>query len=485
MAARDRKSDHLVRPRRSWKRHKVLYFLVFTATAVVIHKWGAVNIRRSAPTNSYTATATLQVQMPDAVDSATGETINERQLDGEEVRRYITSAPYLQRTINQVGVETPPLPDETPGDAAVRAARLMREDLRVEVDGTESPESTQISIAYTSERPRRAAFTVNAIARQYAADCVARWNARTRREYAEAKVAAELAQRELLLAEARLDAFVEHRFKQQESRQEAPAPDPVVEEPPVHPPPTELTAVDNPEWLTLNAQLEQLRRNLEEMLVDRTELHPAVKENRLRISVFEDKLATVPRMILADPWEDSGQAETTWPPETPEEEAVVQVPADTGPEAETAVAAEFRRLKATATQAREAHQRLAMIEHRTWQQHRQEPRIDVELAPPFEVPPPPAPGLGLLLAAMCGGVVAITGLASVSAGAALEPTVDSVKQAETLFSVPVVGTIPEARSPDAGRSARRWRPLVRAAMILGGLLLIAALAAAVVGVLGR
>ena len=486
MAARGKKSDHVVRPRRSWKRHKVLYFLVFAATALVIHKWGAVNIRRSAPKNSYTATVTLQVQMPDAVDLATGETINERQLDGEEVRRYITSAPYLQRAVNQVGVEIPLLPDETPEDAVARAASLMREDLQVEVDGTESPESTEISITYTSEHPRRATFTVNTIGRQYAADRIAQWNARTRREYAEARKAAELAQRESLLAEARLDAFVEHQFKQQESRQEEPAPEPVVEEPPVQPPPTEYMAVDNPEWVTLNAQLEQLRRNLEKMLMDRTELHPAVEESRLRISVFEDKLATIPQTILADPWENPVQAETTRPPETPQEEAVVQVPADTRPQAETPVAAaEFRQLKATATRARGAHQRLAMIEHHTWQQHQREPRIDVELAPPFEVPPPPAAGLGLLLAAMCGGMVAISGLASVSAGVALEPTIDSVKQAETLFSVPVVGSIPEARSPNTGRSARRWRPLVRAAMILGGLLLIVALAAAVVGALGR
>ena len=55
--------------------------------------------------------------------------------------------------------------------------------------------------------------------------------------------------------------------------------------------------IDNPQWLESQRKLAQLQRRREQLLVDRTPLHPAVKEIDGRIADAEEQLAAIPRQI--------------------------------------------------------------------------------------------------------------------------------------------------------------------------------------------
>lgn len=66
------------------------------------------------------------------------------------------------------------------------------------------------------------------------------------------------------------------------------------------------------------------------------------------------------------------------------------------------------------------------------------------------------------------------------AGAAMEPTLDSIPQAEAALEVPVVATIPSSGPKRNLVLARLRRSLLQAAAIFGGLILLAGCAAVIV-----
>ena len=55
--------------------------------------------------------------------------------------------------------------------------------------------------------------------------------------------------------------------------------------------------VENPEWSELDRQLGVLERRHDEMLNDRTPLHPAVQDLALRIEELQRQVANMPRQI--------------------------------------------------------------------------------------------------------------------------------------------------------------------------------------------
>ena len=55
--------------------------------------------------------------------------------------------------------------------------------------------------------------------------------------------------------------------------------------------------VDNPEWVELDRQLGELQRRHDDLLKDRTPLHPAVQDLALRIEELQRQMANMPRQI--------------------------------------------------------------------------------------------------------------------------------------------------------------------------------------------
>jgi hypothetical protein len=138
------------------------------------------------------------------------------------------------------------------------------------------------------------------------------------------------------------------------------------------------------------------------------------------------------------------------------------------------IAGRFQMLRAAADQASQAYQQAIRVERQAWRESQQEPRIELELAQPIQVPPAPAHRrIGLLLAALAAGMAAVAGVGMITAGAAMEPTLATLDQAEAVLPVPIVGTIPDIGPASEPKAAQRWQPLMRLSLVVGGLILIA------------
>ncbi len=482
------KVRHMVRTRPSWKQHKLLYVVVFAAIAGTVYLWGPRMAGQSGLVEDYTATATLCVQMP------VPETLN-----AEEVERYIASPKNLQRALLQVGRTIMPRSEETAADTAAREAQRLCREVRVDTAETSTPGELRVSITHREPLPQHCTFLVNTLAEQYASDCRAQWKARTQRAYVEAQEMLTRAKEEMLAADERLDAFLEDMLKQREPSPPELIPSklmavkpiaakPIPLTPPVLAAPAAPLLVDNPAWLELSEQLEQIRQRREQLLADRTPQHPQVRQTDLRIAALQRELAQVAPKIPGTRSQVVGPTLLPTPTEgIPVEQApspAVELPASESDEQTLAqqrdTARKFRELKVAADRTARGHDRAVRTEREAWRRCGREPRIEIHRAAPLEVAHSAESDLGLSLAAILAGMVGVTGLGMIFAGAAMEPTLGSIEQAEALLGIPVIGAIPEAAPQGWRSSARRRQMLLRAATILGGLLLLAALAAAAI-----
>jgi len=319
-------------------------------------------------------------------------------------------------------------------------------------------------------------------------------NPNSHRAYAESQEALDRARQDVLKANARLDAFLEYELKpklsentsegdspifamrksgQSPVRTKPVLPKPVVQRTPELITPIESQMVDNPQWLTLSEQLDRMIQHRQKLLIDRTPIHPEVEDSRNRISAMRQEMSFIPRKIPGE-----------WPAEEIRKEQVV--PAAETPEAseikptdetlaERAVAAEkYRRLKAEVEQTAKRYDQAVMAERQAWQESRQTPQpIHPQPNTPCEIAQGANTGTWRVPTALLAGLLVVTGVGMVVAGATIEPTLNSVGQVQAVAATPVVGTIPTI-APKTRR-----RPMLRAAVILGGMLLIAALVAVV------
>ena len=391
--------NHTVRPPRSWKKRKTLYVLVFAATGLIVYELGRVAAERSEPLRSYTSTATIYQHAAPSAAEGSGQTAAPVPADSKRVEQQIIS----------------------------EADEPVRENLRVRAGQTDTPGELAVSISYTGQDPERPARLVNALAESYMADYRTKWKQHTHQAYMKAKLASDRAREELLRVRADLDAFAKRPAKPPQS--------PVVEaDPPL---------VENPVWLDLDAELTQMRERRAELLVDRTPLHPAVKHAEIRIAELERQLAATPREL---PGKRSELPAAELGPDDPTASTIAH--------AQTERDQTLRKLNQAVEQAEQTGRQAAQIEQTAWQDAQEEARISVELAWPCQVPPPPKPGIGLLLAALASGVVAAAGVAMISAATAIRPTIDSVKQAEAEVPVPIVGTVPDTPPTNEQEPAR-------------------------------
>ena len=82
--------------------------------------------------------------------------------------------------------------------------------------------------------------------------------------------------------------------------------------------------IDNPLWLDLQRQVADLERRRDQLLVDRTPLHPSVQEIEGRLAEVKEQFAATPRQIPDNRVKNAAQPRrrrssrlrsTTWPQE--------------------------------------------------------------------------------------------------------------------------------------------------------------------------
>jgi len=297
-------------------------------------------------------------------------------------------------------------------------------------------------------------------------DCLAEWKLRTEGPYLKARAAAEKARQEHVENTARLEAFRRQLAETADAaRAKAAAKAP---EKPLPPP-----MVDNPQWLDLERQLAELQRRCDELLLDRTPLHPLVVDLTGRMAIIQEKLTATPRLIPSGNTESPVLADTSPAAETPTADA------EGGDRDGDRIAKENQarlgELTAAVERARQAREQAELAEKRALQTLQAGPRYAIEPAQVVERLPQPDYGWRRLAwTTLFSGVLMALGVGTVAAGANVEPPVASIAELKADLDVPILGPIP-ADDPVADPAAvSRRRSSVRRTMIGIGLALIAA-----------
>ena len=193
--------------------------------------------------------------------------------------------------------------------------------------------------------------------------------------------------------------------------------------------------IDNPLRLEAQRKIADLERRREQLLVDRTPLHPAVQEVEGRLADAKAQLAAIPRKIADE------HVKTTDAP------AIVPPPMD-----EPAVQENRRKLdELTAT-----------LKNRPWRARRRSvrerglttaaaaPQFIVEYAEVVQNPAPVDYGWRRLIwTTFAASILMVCGIASISLGAGIKPPVATVDEVEADLGQPVIGTLPtEDAAPD-------------------------------------
>lgn len=427
----------------SWTAHRPVYVAVFALTALAVYGWGqATADRNDAPA---TCSATAAIRQADAAIPT----------DAAAIQQRIGSVAGLRRAVRAVGLGAEAAPGAHSEQQIDEAVARARRDLKIAVERPDPAGELRISVTAADRHPWYAAVLANALAEQYAADCRTAWRRHAEQAYVEARAAADRAQREFVEAKARLEALVELHFN---SRPPGAAPSAAT-------PPTASPA-DDPEREVLGRRLVDMQRRRDQLLVDRTPLHPEVQDIEIRIAALAEQLAATGQQIPE-----------TRPPETP---GVAAEPR------QAEAPATFEKLKEAVDRAALASAQASRAEREAWEARLREPRIVVEAARAAPAPPIRSPaGLRLVLAAMASGMAVAIGFGMISTGAAMEPVLASVAAVRAALPVPVVGVLSEIgparcqrRRSQGGQFAARW------GMILAGLALLAGCAAMLAAVLG-
>ena len=406
----------------------LVYVLAFLAAGGIAY-WRGEAIPQPLPeVGSAQSTAVVRLQEPGADDSAPA--------DG--------SPPVARSKSTESAIRAArPAPDDIRQKILAQAGQHSAESLQIETASGSAPGEIRVSLTLAGKTAAESVAAVNALAQSYAETYCRQWKASVERAYCEAHEAADQAQRQFHEATSRLDAFLD---RQQQTAREAARR--IV--------PSGPAMVDNPNWVQQDHQLGELRRRRADLLKDRTPLHPAVQDVDRRIEEVGQQLASMPRQIPAEP------------------KAVGPMPPAVGPSpAAPPNLAELQQLQQAVGQASRASEETIRLEQQAWHVRLLEPKIDLELASSPSGPSRFHSRFSTLLAALAAGTSIVTGLAMISTGAAIQPSLATVAELQAVLPVPIVGIIPETdpNCPSAGRRSRQR--LFRVVLMVAGLLVMA------------
>ena len=219
----------------------------------------------------------------------------------------------------------------------------------------------RIPMRFTDGDPQRAAQSANEAAERYVRDRRAEWKRCTDGPCLLAHETATKTQRERVENTARLETFRRQLAEAAEARAAAERNKPL---PPL--------MVDNPQWLDLDRQLAAMQQRHDQLLVDRTPFHPAVRELAERIEGVRDQLAATPRQI----------------PDTKPRPVAAPVIPDT-PAISPADQATLDALTAAVERSRQACEEAASVEKKALEEQQTGPQFAVEKAQVVENRPLP------------------------------------------------------------------------------------------------
>jgi hypothetical protein len=308
----------------------------------------------------------------------------------------------------------------------------------------------------TNRDPRRAAVAANALADLAAADRRALWQ----RERRQAHEATEKARQDYSESTARLETF---RQQQDETAHTRSAGDQ---------PATQPSMIDNPQWLGAQQKLANLRCRRDQLLAQRTRLHPAVVEIEGRIAEAEQQLAAIPQTI-------SG---TSAGPAAPAPSPAELLAAKNKEQAQQ----DLNALTAAAEASRLAFEQAQCAERQLVQAAPAEPNLVVRYAQGAQrdIAPLADNWQRLLWTALAAGVLMAFGVGLLSLAAGIEPPLASLADVLACLDAPILGVVPVLGPPPDLAAIRRQTRLRRATMATGACLTVACLAAALWGMAG-
>ena len=434
----------------------------FAATAMAVYLVG--NNSTQEPEPLYTARATVICRAAPA--AITGSSPGPIGLDRQTIRRQIVDDDNLRWAIGG-----------SPSASSKELAR-MRRGLRITTTGGGSPEPLEIGIAFTGPDPNEASGLVDRLAEHFGEQQRARVEQPARDAYLQARNAAAAARARWVAARTRLDAMLNHHFKELsadasrlqawENAQAQTAP-PAKASRFVAAPPVPLRIarpargpVDNPDWLDLSAQIEQLRQRRTQLLADRTPLHPSIRAIDGQIADLEGRIAEVPRQTELDEKPLSGETAGRpdpggLPPLPPAEEQLehpyVETPLvethhiraePSGPIASTesveAGGETYRKRREAVRLARQQYERLAAKARAAWAAQFRVPTISVKPSGGSELVGREKEPAELPLVALVAGLAAALSTAMILPGGG-QPLLTTVGQVERCLRVPVLGKI--------------------------------------------
>ncbi len=498
------------------------YMALFALAAIAVYWSANAAARRSEPSPSYTATATIVMKTDDHADGYSGLA----RPDLADIKRQILAESNLRQVLNDCGAEIVPLQGESPKETTARAVAQLRRDLRTvadwdsdwDSDGDSTPGKSRILLTYTSNNGPHTAVLVHGLAESYVGHVRQQHRRRAGRAHAETQEALAYARQDLLTITAERDSFFERHFGQRPVGTRPLDRPPIVEPtPPIQPEPPEEEPADvdppeegenpsrakveaDPQGPRLDDKLAALHRRRYELLADRMPEHPEVKYIESQIAELRHQLGNTPGQISNEAPEEP-PANVTPPKDPP---AVVVAPADSpeadsrevdspeigpiqgeslealpwsiaetqdvGQHVETVRA--YRELQEATDRASQSLQHAGRRERLAWQRVQYTLPIRVEGGQPRRITVADDPPRGIMLASLAAGLVMAAGVGIVSTGASMHPPMTRLEQVEAAIGVPVIGTIEEDDPTVEPVASRRWQPLKRTTLVAAGMLLI-------------
>jgi hypothetical protein len=299
---------------------------------------------------------------------------------------------------------------------------------------------------------RRAKEVASVMAERYAADRATGWRKSREPNYRKARELAEKARQEHRENANRLAVLERQRREAAELMAKANRPGTL-----------QPAVIDNPRWTDLQRQISDLDRRRQQLLVDRTPLHPVVLEVEERLTDVRKQLAATPKQI-------------------PSNHIRTAVPADVKASAPTLVdevgakksRRELDRLTAAIETSRLARKEAEQAEKRALQELKAAPQFVFERPEAVENPPQVDYGWRRLIwTTIAASLLMAFGFASVGFGSSIEPAVANIEEIEAALGEPVIGVIPNEGCP-VDVAAIHGQALARRTAISFGVILIVA-----------
>lgn len=431
-----------------WSIHVSFCVVAFIVTAVLVYHWGSEMSRRAAPAARYVADVAINV------------------------------APVPDAAIASGSVFGISLHDGLIGDAA------SAERITIEHGDGLGRDAMRITLAAVDADPKQARAIVDRAADEATARLRHAWKRQAAARRAAADAATEGARREMERLGQRYERAFQQALEDATNQERGPSngnaatrPSPPTRRAVSPSAETEPARRENPRWSERHRHLVQLEQEHQRMLGQRTPEHPAVVKLATDIGELRRQLAGIPRWLpspgrsMAQPPKAQPRPEPTPKPAAPKSRPARQV-ADKPGLLDEEVQKNLEQLRADVKRAEQQY--LASLDEKSRAIAGEDDplQLDVRFGEVTSLGDAPVETSRLWALATAAGLAMAVGLGLFSAGAALEPMLNSVGELQAMMaSTPVVAAVPAPVTlpPPARRAPRPW---LRAMLCLAGLLLI-------------